>query len=106
MFKSYSKEALQNLGIYELRNVARQVGVYSPTKYKKEILIDKILAIIQGEEQPYVKKTNQGRPAKQIAGIDEIMNIFVPKIEKKSVYQQQVEKYRLFGPSFMHARKF
>ena len=106
MFKNYSKEALQNLGIYELRNVARQVGVYSPTKYKKEILVDKILAIMQGDEQPYVKKTNQGRPAKQIAGIDEIMNIFVPKIEKKSVYQQQVERYKLFGPSFMQEMNF
>lgn len=106
MFKNYSKEALQNLGIYELRNVARQVGVYSPTKYKKEILVDKILAIMQGQEHPYVKKTNQGRPAKQIAGIDEIMNIFVPKIEKKSVYQQQIEKYRLFGPSFMQEMNF
>lgn len=106
MFKNYSREALQNLGIYELRNVARQVGVYSPTKYKKEVLVDKILAIMQGQEQPYVKKTNQGRPAKQIAGIDEIMNIFVPKIEQKSVYQQQVEKYRLFGPAFMQEMNF
>lgn len=106
MFSNYSKEALENLGIYELRNVARQVGVYSPTKYKKEILVDKILAIIQGKEQPYVKKTNQGRPAKQIAGIDDIMNIFVPKIETKSLYQQQVEKYKLFGPVFMQEINF
>lgn len=99
-----SKEALENLGIYELRSVARQVGVYSPTKYKKDILIGKITAIVSGEEQPYIKKTNQGRPPKQIAGLDEILNIFVPNIEQKDQFEQKFHE-NLFTPALMQTIK-
>ena len=53
----------ENLGIYDLRNYARSLGVVSPTKLKRSELIDKITAIIQGEK-PEEKKTNKGRPPK------------------------------------------
>ena len=35
----YTREDLNNLGIYELREVGRSVGVPSPTTLKKEQLI-------------------------------------------------------------------
>lgn len=54
------------LGIYELRNVAREIGVKRPTTFKKADLIEQIEQIETGELKPYVKKTKQGRPAKQI----------------------------------------
>ena len=104
MENNLSKEALEKLGIYELRNVARQVGVYSPTRYKKEVLIDKITSIVRGEEEPYIKKTNQGRPPKQIAGLDEILSIFVPNIEQKSQFEQRFHE-NLFTPAFMQTIK-
>lgn len=54
----------EQMGIYDLRNYARSIGVLSPTKLKRDQLICKINAIIQGE-QPQQKKTNKGRPPKQ-----------------------------------------
>lgn len=53
----------ENMGIYDLRNYARSIGVISPTKLKRDELIQKITAIIGGEE-PEKKKTNKGRPPK------------------------------------------
>lgn len=104
MINNLSKEALENLGIYELRNVARQVGVYSPTKFKKDVLIQKITAIVSGEESPHVRKTNQGRPAKQIAGLDEILSIFVPNIEQKNMFETQFQE-KLFPTCMMQTIK-
>ena len=99
MINDLTKEGLERLGIYELRSVARQVGVYSPTLYKKDVLIEKVLSIISGEEQPYIKKTNQGRPAKQIAGLDEIMNIFVHEVDPNSCYGSEFRKESIFSSS-------
>lgn len=104
MINNLSKEALENLGIYELRNVARQVGVYSPTKLKKDEIIQKITAIVSGEEAPHVKKSNQGRPAKQIAGLDEILSIFVPNIEQKNMFETQFHE-KLFPSCLMQTIK-
>jgi len=81
----FNKDSLGKLGIFELRNLAREVGVYSPTIYKKEVLIEKILLIINGKEEPYVSKTKQGRPPKSINSVNNIIDIFIPKsnIEEK-----------------------
>jgi len=56
--------AMRNASIFELRNVARDVGVLSPTIYKKEELITKIMQIMKGEVKPELPKTRQGRPPK------------------------------------------
>lgn len=88
----YSKEALQNLGIYELRNIARQVGVYSPTTLKKELLIEKVLSVIEGTESPYVRVNKQGRPAKRITGIDDIMEILMPSEMKYNIPKLNIAK--------------
>lgn len=53
----------ENMGIYDLRNYARNIGVLSPTKFKRDELIEKITAIIHGQK-PEQKKTNKGRPPK------------------------------------------
>lgn len=83
----YTKEALEDLGIYELRSVARQVGVYSPSILKKEDLIKKILLVLTGKEEPYVKKNKQGRPAKNIFSINEMLNIFMPNNNNNVSYK-------------------
>lgn len=64
------KDDLQKLGIFQLRAIGRNVGVHLPTKYKKDNLIDKIILIIDGEEQPHVRKNMRGRPAKILDEID------------------------------------
>ena len=55
---------LEKLGIYELRTKARNVGVKAPTMKKREVLIDEILKIENGEIAP--TKTKMGRPPKNV----------------------------------------
>ena len=62
--EKYIEQNLQQLSIYELRAIARQVGVKSPTTKKHNELIDSILKIQNGEEQAFL--TNKGRPPKAI----------------------------------------
>lgn len=52
------------LTIYELRNYARQVGVASPTKLKRNQLISQIEDLRLGLKVPEKKKTKRGRPVK------------------------------------------
>ena len=41
MNNQFNDETLNKLGIFELRNLAREIGVYSPTIYKKkEIMLN------------------------------------------------------------------
>ena len=58
--------SMRQMSIYELRNVARQVGVLSPTTLKKEELISKVNAILSGEIKPEIPKSRQGRPPKNL----------------------------------------
>ena len=62
--KYYSKEQLEDLGIYELRYLAREKGVKSPTTKKRDELILSIINIQDGVEKP-AQKSRQGRPAKR-----------------------------------------
>ncbi|NCB48420.1 MAG: hypothetical protein EOM55_02170 [Clostridia bacterium] len=62
--KQIDEIAMRNASIFELRNVARDMGVRSPTIYKKEELIVKIMNIMKGEVKPELPKTRQGRPPK------------------------------------------
>ena len=57
-------EKLNELNIFALRDLARKTGVSSPTSKTKEELINRISAILNGEEKPMEKKTKQGRPPK------------------------------------------
>ena len=55
----------ENLGIYELREIGREIGVKCPTKLKREDLINSITNIKLGIDKPYIRK-GQGRPVKHI----------------------------------------
>ena len=63
----FDRDLLLQSSIFELRNIARDIGVASPTIYKKEELIEKIFQIINGEAKPHIPKSRQGRPPKSIA---------------------------------------
>ena len=53
---------LNELRIHELRDLARKMGVNSPTTLKKDEIIKEILGILSGEKEPASKTTKQGRP--------------------------------------------
>lgn len=79
---NYTRDNLDKLGIYELRTLAREVGVYSPTTLKKNELMDQILNIVSGKEKPYVNVERRGRPPKEISRMGEIKQIFNIKDDK------------------------
>ena len=56
---------LDDLSIYQLRELARDIGVHLPTTLRKSELIQKIKEIASGEAKPFVATTKKGRPPKQ-----------------------------------------
>lgn len=75
------KSALSTLGIHELRNLARQVGVHLPTTFKRGDLEDEIMAIVSGQKEPYVRKDNKGRPPKASKSMSDLTELLLPKDE-------------------------
>ena len=63
------------------------------------LLVKSVCILLQN-----IKKTNQGRPPKQIAGLDEILSIFVPNMEQKNQFEQRFHE-SLFTPAFMQTIK-
>ncbi len=56
---------LDDLGIFQLRELAREIGVHLPTTMRKAELIQKIREVASGEAEPFVPTTKKGRPPKQ-----------------------------------------
>ncbi len=78
--------AVKELGIFELRGLARELGIHSPTTRKRGELVDLILEKLStGVIGNPVKKTNKGRPCKSLKNIDEIMNIMAGSDETSSI---------------------
>lgn len=84
MEKIFDKNTLMQTSIFELRDIARTIGVYSPTIYKKEELIDKMFRIINGDDKPYVPKSRQGRPPKNLSGATKTLESFLPSKEERT----------------------
>lgn len=61
---SYSKEILDSKNIFELRDIAKDVGVLSPTTYHKTELIEKIIDITENNVKPSAAP-RRGRPKKE-----------------------------------------
>lgn len=91
---------LEELSIYQLRSLGRQVGVNLPTTLKKADLIDRIKAIVNGFEKPHIKTTNKGRPAKELVSLNNLSDIenvsqsylqnmeYIPMISGVESYQE------------------
>jgi len=66
----YTENKLNEYGIFQLREIARSVGVHLPTTFNKEDLIKKILQVVNGEIEPFVPKNKKGRPPKNFVGYE------------------------------------
>ncbi|MCL1901373.1 MAG: hypothetical protein FWG51_03120, partial [Firmicutes bacterium] len=64
---------LESIGIFELREIGREIGVYSPTTLKREALVNKILDIYEGRTKP-IARTNRGRPVKVLGNTKDIVS--------------------------------
>ena len=59
----FVKEQLEKISVYDLRNIARGIGVKAPTILRKYELIEEILQIESGKKRPS-EKSKRGRPIK------------------------------------------
>ena len=59
----YEKEELYETNIHCLRQIAREIGVQTPTVFKKKELINEIIKIESGTKQP-ATPSKKGRPLK------------------------------------------
>lgn len=66
MIGKYSSviQYLDGMSVYEVRNIARELGVRSPTTEKKRELIEAIVGVAAGLIAPEPKMTNKGAPTK------------------------------------------
>lgn len=62
-FKYVCKEYLSKLSIHELRVVGRKSGVVNSTEKKKDVLIEEIVAVLAGEQDPAMQ-SGRGAPLK------------------------------------------
>ena len=91
-----SEISLRQASIFELRTLARNMGVNSPTIYKKEDLINKMMKIANGEEKPEIPKSRAGRPPKHIInksfnGVNDASTFFCE--ENKDLNDSLLNKY-------------
>ena len=62
---NFTEEELFKLNIHELRSLARDIGVSSPTTKQKDDLVFSTLAIIYGEVPKSDSRAKAGRPARR-----------------------------------------
>ena len=62
---NFTEEELFKLNIHELRTLARDIGVPSPTTKQKDELVASTLAIVYGEAPKADNKAKAGRPARK-----------------------------------------
>ena len=67
--KYYTEEELNKMTVFQLREVAREIGVSSPTSKKKEEIIAHYRGIAQGEIQP-TRSTRGRRPVNKPRELD------------------------------------
>lgn len=89
----------EKMGIYDLRNYARSIGVISPTKLKRAELIEKITAIINGE-MPEQKKTNKGRPPIHRAKDNDALNFILPT----HLFEKDNPRYKPYTENSIHLK--
>lgn len=92
MYNNLTDEKLEQLGIYELRSLARTMGVVSPTSKKREQLITEIRNIKNGFQKP-VFNNRFGRPVKSINSQGDLFSNFIIKGDKEleQLIKPQVE---------------
>ena len=78
-----TKEELQKMSLYQLRNIGRELGVKATTKHVKSILIDKIFEVYSGKKEPTF--TKRGRPPFK-------QELFVVKIDEYYLKLQKLEE--------------
>ena len=70
---------VRELGVFELRGLAREFGINSPTTKKRDELIDLIMKVLHGEKNNEAFNRRKGRPYKKISTLNDIINSMINK---------------------------
>ncbi len=99
-YKEACKQYLRTLGINDLRNYSRELGVAVPTKKTKEVQIEEVVAILCGELAP-ITKSNRGAPIKNdtvdqriLTRMTEIKEAYEDKDEEAFFVEDSVSDYK------------
>ena len=94
-------DKLDNLSIFQLREVGNKIGVKQPTQLKSRELKDEIIAIVTGIKEPY-RKEKSGRPHKEIISDTEWDKLigFAPSvtISTNDTFTPQFYRAEVFSP--------
>ncbi len=86
---SAAYEYMDGLSVYEVRNIAREMGIRSPTTEKKGELIDQIISVEAGLYSPAVKTSNKGAPTKAA----KVPEAVIRDIKRLIAEGRQIEPY-------------
>jgi len=78
---------VQRLGVFELRGLAREMGVPSPTTKKRDELIDLILQAFDKGVNQENKNQKRGRPYKKLNSLDELLCTVVDEEKEELSYE-------------------
>ena len=94
------KEIVRSLGIYELRGLARVLGIKSPTTKVREVLIENILLTLVNGKPFDPQVSRKGRPYKKLAHIDSIVSMIANNPETKDVSFDALASFNQEVPVF------
>ncbi len=89
-------DELEELGIHELRTLARSVGVKSPTSKKRQVLIDEIRQIKSGQAKPQFNK-RFGRPVKNHGSQDALFSKLIAMGDEELESKLETSNNASFG---------
>lgn len=92
---------VNNLGIYELRGLARALGIPSPTTKKRDYLVSAIIDRLDKNEVTLVQRSGKGRPFKRLEGMDNILTI----IDGQNVKQFEKDKECTYDDILLFAQE-
>ena len=100
---SYTIDELNSKSIFEIRAIAKEVGVSAPTKQNKAELVDLIFKISNGKMDPPTAP-RRGRPKKEFALDEGDSNVDrIPQVEFRTVTNAKVDTSD--KESFSHQKK-
>lgn len=91
------EKVIRSLGVFELRALAREVGVSSPTTKKREELIDLILENMNKTEVSDPTNKRKGRPFKKLASLEDIVSTMTIDDDKSLVFKEENESILTFA---------
>lgn len=96
------KQSIDKMGIYELRQFARQMGVPSPTTKKRNELIDLIQKYSNGS-QTLTAQNKKGRPPKNVQSVASYFDVVIP--EEFKIKDEMMSNTLVFSNNVSQSKK-